>query len=109
MPANSRLTVNVEAEDPLLRNAAVSTTVTSNVPVISERAMYWPGAFTTWFEAHNSFGVTEVGDEVGAGRGPRRRAAGVRDLHPARQPERGDGERDGDVPARPTARTVVKT
>jgi hypothetical protein len=61
IPALGRLTVNVESEDPLLGNAAVSTTVTSNVPVISERAMYWPGAFTSWNEAHNSFGVTETG------------------------------------------------
>jgi len=61
IPALGRLTVNVEAEDPLLANAAVSTTVTSDVPVISERAMYWPGAFTSWNEAHNSFGVTQTG------------------------------------------------
>ena len=42
--ANARLTVNVEADDPLLANTAVSTTVTSDMPVVSERAMYWPGS-----------------------------------------------------------------
>jgi hypothetical protein len=56
--ANARLTVNVESEDPRLANAAVSAVVTGDVPVISERAMYWSGAFTGWYEAHNSFGVT---------------------------------------------------
>jgi hypothetical protein len=44
----------------LLRDAAVSTTVTATLPVISERAMYWGGSFTTWYEAHNSFGVTQT-------------------------------------------------
>jgi Ca2+-binding RTX toxin-like protein len=59
--ANSRLTVNIEVEDPALANAAVSTTVTSDVPVVAERAMYWPGAPSQWQEAHNSFGATGVG------------------------------------------------
>jgi hypothetical protein len=53
---HSRLTVNVALESPLLAATAVSTIVTSDVPVISERAMYWPAA--SWAEAHNSFGVT---------------------------------------------------
>lgn len=57
----NRLTVDVEAQDPRLANAAVSTTVSADVPIISERAMYWPGPFTTWAEAHNSFGVTSTG------------------------------------------------
>ncbi len=69
VPANARLTVEVEAEDPLLRNAAVSTTVTSDLPVISERSMYWPGAFSSWFEAHNSFGVTETATGWGLAEG----------------------------------------
>ena len=61
IPANARLTVNVEAEDPQLADVALSTTVSSDVPVVSERAMYWAGPFTSWYEAHNSFGVTETG------------------------------------------------
>jgi hypothetical protein len=56
--ANARLTTNIEAEDDArLRNAAVSTVVTSDVPIIAERSMYWPGAAKPWGEAHNSFGV----------------------------------------------------
>ena len=107
VPANARLTV--ERRDARIRgcaNAAVSTTVTSDVPVISERAMYWPGAFTTWYEAHNSFGVTDAGDEVGAGGRPRRRArSDVRDLHPARRTRTRRAANVHDhVPARPTAR-----
>jgi uncharacterized delta-60 repeat protein len=58
IPASSRLTVFVDGEDAALAAAAVSTTVASDVPIISERAMYWSGTSDTWFEAHNSFGVT---------------------------------------------------
>lgn len=69
IPPNTRLTVNVENEDPRLANTAVSTTVTSDVPVISERAMYWPGNFTTWSEAHDSFGVTATHAKWGLAEG----------------------------------------
>ena len=58
--ADSRLTVFVDNEDPLLADTAVSTTVVSDVPVVSERAMYWGGTSATWFEAHNSFGTTHT-------------------------------------------------
>ncbi len=58
--AQERLTINVETEDALLVNAAVSTTVTASLPVVVERAMYWPGDPSQWQEAHNAFGVTEV-------------------------------------------------
>ena len=44
-----------------LPDTDVSTEVTSDVPVISERAMYWPGTYPAWYEAHNSFGVTSTG------------------------------------------------
>ncbi len=84
LPGERRMTVNVEtvaddvalgrftllAGDPaLLRNAQVSTTVTSTVPVISERAMYWSGDFTSWYEAHNSFGVTQTAVRWGLAEG----------------------------------------
>jgi hypothetical protein len=62
VPAQSRLTVNVEDVDSKLANVAVSTTITSDVPVVAERAMYWPGAFTSWHEAHNSFGVNTTAE-----------------------------------------------
>jgi len=54
----SRLTVNVELEDPLLRNAALSTVVNSTAPVIVERVQWWPDG--GWYEAHNSPGETET-------------------------------------------------
>jgi hypothetical protein len=54
----ARLTINLEQEDPALANAAVSTLVTSDVPIVSERIMYWPDPVTSWSEAHSQFGVT---------------------------------------------------
>jgi subtilisin-like proprotein convertase family protein len=60
VPPQSRHTINVETEHPRLANAAVSTTVTSDVGIVVERAMYWPDISQGWQEAHNSFGVTET-------------------------------------------------
>jgi subtilisin-like proprotein convertase family protein len=58
VPANGRFTIDVEGIDPRLANAAVSTTVTSDVGIIVERSMYWPDISIGWREAHNSFGAT---------------------------------------------------
>ena len=46
-----------------LANAALSTTVksTNGVPLVVERAMWWPGDSSTWHEAHNSAGSTATG------------------------------------------------
>jgi hypothetical protein len=64
VPANARITVNLEAEgSTTLANAAVATRVLSNIPVVVERAQYWPNAPSQWYEAHNSFGVTAAGTE----------------------------------------------
>jgi hypothetical protein len=59
----SRFNIWVDLEDPRLVDTAVSTRVTSlsGVPVIVERAMWWPGPATSWAEAHNSAGSTETG------------------------------------------------
>lgn len=60
---NSRFNIWVDQE-PGLANAALSTRVTSTngVPIIVERAMWWPGpASDTWQEAHNSPGETTTG------------------------------------------------
>lgn len=77
--ARSRLTVWVDTVDPALANASVSATieVDNDVPVVAERAMWWPGpTAATWQEAHNSAGVTQSGTqwmiaagEEGGGRG----------------------------------------
>jgi subtilisin-like proprotein convertase family protein len=61
IPPNARHTINVETVDPLLANAAVSTTIVSDVAIIAERSMYWPGIDQGWQETHNSFGVTQTG------------------------------------------------
>jgi hypothetical protein len=68
--ANARLTTNIEAEaDTRLHNAAVSTVVSSDIPIIAERSMYWPGVATPWGEGHNSFGVGEAGTRWGLAEG----------------------------------------
>ena len=54
----------MDLEDPALADAAVSTRITSTngVPIIVERAMWWPGPTSdTWQEAHNSPGETTTG------------------------------------------------
>ncbi len=75
---NSRFNIWVDREDPRLVNTAVSTTIrsTNGVPVIVERALWWPGSFGQWYEAHNSPGATSTGTrwalaegEVGGTRG----------------------------------------
>ncbi len=68
-PPNARTNIWVDEEQfegvaglPLA-NVNVSTTVvaTNDVPIIVERAMWWPGNSTTWHEAHNSAGSTTTG------------------------------------------------
>jgi hypothetical protein len=61
--ANSRFTVNVATEGPELASASMSTLVTStnNVPIVVERAMWWPSTGQPWYEAHNSPGETTTG------------------------------------------------
>jgi hypothetical protein len=54
--ANSRLTINVELEDPALAFADVSTHILSSIPIVVERSVYWPFTPDQWQETHNSFG-----------------------------------------------------
>jgi hypothetical protein len=61
VPASSRLTINLAFEAPAMANAAVATRVVSDVPIIAERAMYWPGAPAAWQDAHDSVGVPAAG------------------------------------------------
>lgn len=71
VPGLSRIDVWVDEErfpddsgSRLLADVAVSTRVesTNGVPIIVERAMWWPGPTSaTWQEAHNSPGATETG------------------------------------------------
>lgn len=54
VPPGSRATVWVDYDAPALTDTAVSTVVTSGngVPVVAERAMWWPGPPAQWLEAH---------------------------------------------------------
>lgn len=58
----SRLSVWVDQE-PGLQNTAVSATLrsTNGVPVLVERAMWWPGTSDTWIEGHASAGAPQAG------------------------------------------------
>jgi hypothetical protein len=67
LEARQRLTVNIADEHPSLASAAISTNVVSTVPVVVERAQYWPQP--AWHEAHNSFGVTESAKKWGLAEG----------------------------------------
>jgi hypothetical protein len=58
IPPQSRLTVNPGSEVDELQNASFSTVVTSNVPIVSERAMYWPSDDVPFGEGHASSGLT---------------------------------------------------
>ena len=51
------------------RRAAVATRVSASTPIVVERAQYWPGGFDTWYEAHNSPGVTATGTRWGLAEG----------------------------------------
>jgi hypothetical protein len=69
VPAFGRHTINIEAEDPSLANAAVATSVEATEPIVVERAQYWPDPAPQWYEAHNSFGVTEIRHKWGLAEG----------------------------------------
>jgi hypothetical protein len=72
VPASARLTVNLEALSPAapeLSNAAVATTVQASLPIVAERAQYWPGLPQNWYEAHNSFGLTATARRWGLAEG----------------------------------------
>jgi hypothetical protein len=59
----SRQTIDVAGEDPRLASTSVSTIVTTTLPIVAERAMWWPGRSLSpeWYEAHVSLGATSTG------------------------------------------------
>jgi hypothetical protein len=59
--AQSRFTIWVDQDDPRLADTAVSLVVssTTGVPILVERAMWWPG--DGWAEGHTSRGAIETG------------------------------------------------
>ena len=60
MPANSRFSVYVDGE-PGMEATPFGTRVTSSVPIVAERAMYWAGGFFDYYEGHVSAGATQTG------------------------------------------------
>jgi hypothetical protein len=69
IPGRQRLTINLEAEHPSLANAAAATRVDATLPIIVERSQYRPDLASSWYEAHNSFGVTALGTKWGLAEG----------------------------------------
>jgi len=77
VPGKRRYTIWVDQEDARLANTALASIVesTNGVPILVERAMWWPGPTAgTWQEAHNSAGLTQTAarwalaeGEIGAG------------------------------------------
>lgn len=61
LPAQSRRTVHVDSQDARLADTDVSAEISAPLPVVVERAMYWPDPSTNWQEAHSSAGVTTTG------------------------------------------------
>lgn len=61
--ASSRFSIWVDYEDARLADTAVAVKVQSmnGVPIVVERALWWPGAFGQWYEGHNSAGTTSAG------------------------------------------------
>ena len=62
LPATSRKTIWVDGE-PGLADTDVSAQITAPLPIVVERALYWPDPYPNWYEAHNSAGVTTTGIE----------------------------------------------
>lgn len=77
--AQSRSNIWVDLEDARLADTAVSAVVesTNAVPIIVERAMWWPGSSATWHEAHSSPGATAVGSRWASAEGEVGGAANV--------------------------------
>jgi hypothetical protein len=70
LAAQQRLTVNPAGEgDVRLQNAAVSTVVEADVPIVSERSMYWPGEAAPFGEGHNSSGLASLATRWGLAEG----------------------------------------
>lgn len=62
LPAQSRRTIWVAQEDFALLSTQVSARMTSDVPIIAERAMWWPGPTSaTWRANHVETGATTGG------------------------------------------------
>ncbi len=97
IPGGSRLTVNLEGEDPALANAAVSTLVTSNVPIVSERIMYWPESRGHMERSAQPVRCDGLRAPLGRRGRPRRLCPELRHVSAAGQSQCGAGRGEGDV------------
>lgn len=52
-----------------LENTDVSASITSTLPIIAERSMYWPGRWGQWYEGHNSAALSTIGTKWGLAEG----------------------------------------
>ena len=99
VPANARFSVWVEGE-PGLAATSFGTRVTSDVPIVAERAMYWAGGFFDYYEGHVSAGATRP-DRAGCCAESEEGGAYQRaDLRADRQHRLGAGVGRGAHPAR---------
>jgi hypothetical protein len=48
-------------EIPGLAYSDVSASITSTLPIVAERSMYWPGTWGQWLEGHNSMALSRIG------------------------------------------------
>ncbi|MPZ18968.1 MAG: hypothetical protein GEV06_13790 [Luteitalea sp.] len=69
LPAASRRTILVDQEDLELAATAVAMRVSSSVPIIAERALWWAAATGSWYEAHATLGATQTGTVWAIGEG----------------------------------------
>jgi hypothetical protein len=69
IPGSSRSTLNLESLDPGLANTPVSTRVEASLPVIVERAQYWPDPAPQWYEAHGGPALQALGTKWGLAEG----------------------------------------
>jgi hypothetical protein len=66
VPGRSRRTVDIAGEDPKLLSASVGMSLTSTLPIVSERAMWWGDPFT---DGSASLGSTDTGTLWAIGEG----------------------------------------
>ena len=74
-------------------------TVTSDVPIVAERAMYWPMDAGDVERSAQQLRRDRDGVALGPGRGAGRRPVGVSDVRPGREPGQDPGEPDADLHA----------
>lgn len=63
LPGNSRYTIEIgnQTDAPGVANTDVSVEVKATLPIVVERAMYWPKNGARWTDGHASAGVTSTG------------------------------------------------